>query len=201
MTKNSRLFLLAGGAALTMVMFSAEFVQPTQAAGLESPAVQAAGRGEVDAAGPFKLALPADLCTNQISRTEGLPPDNPIALDAADTPEKRAVISAYYEREAQRSLQTQYCAPVIPVEMSATSKAALPAACTTPPDPTALFNPLHPMADMSRPDVKEAFDAYVKASAAYEALRAQCMELAGHPLPKVEASMMPPPPPSAAAAR
>ena len=149
-----------------------------------------------DAKGPLRAQLPSNLCQTKIPpRAIGLPPDNPIALAEATTPEKQAVIVAYYREESLRSLQTQFCAPVIPETVIQKSKDPLPRECAQPPDPTALLNPIHPMADSSREDVKKALGTYIHARDALDALRRKCMALAGSPLPPVpQPSALPPPP-------
>jgi hypothetical protein len=130
----------------------------------------------VDPSGPLKTTIPPGLCGMQFPALNGLPPDNPVARQTG-APLTLAE-KTYFSNLNLKELQSTHCAPVLSTETAAKARAPLPPACTQPPEAAAIEDPIHPLADLSRADVRAAEQIYRAALARVTALRKQCLEIA-----------------------
>lgn len=129
-----------------------------------------------DPSGPLILEIPADLCTQQVPSTPGLPVAHPLAdTEAADY---RLRVATAAKAHQVRYLQRIYCRPVFDEKYANALRSVLPAACFQPPERAGLVNPAHPLADGNRSDVRAAELAHRDAVARIQALRATCREAA-----------------------
>lgn len=87
-------------------------------------------------------------------------------------------VTFYYADNSLRSLQAQFCQPVLDRGLARAADSTLPIACTEPPERDAIVDPMHPLADPNRADVMAAELQYLAAVARVNDLHEQCMQFA-----------------------
>lgn len=130
----------------------------------------------LDPTGPMNPLVPPTLCGMSLPPLVGLPPGHPVERETGAL--LTAAGLAYLSNLKLRELQAQFCTPVIDTTLAQNAKTTLPPACVQPPERAALVNPVHPLADLNRADVKAAENVYQDAVERVRLLREQCLELA-----------------------
>jgi hypothetical protein len=129
-----------------------------------------------DVHGPLVIAVPTDLCLQDVPPTPGLPVAHPLADRNAPGYQLRAATAG--KQFQVRYLQRIYCRPVFDEKYANALRSVLPAACFQPPERAGLVNPAHMLADRNRFDVLVAEQAYLAAVTRIKALRERCVEAA-----------------------